>query len=66
MASRYYIEAGPRAYLIPIWIDPASEISGTVYDSLTSPVRLVVGQRVYFKDRVIVKPGMDFLLITAP
>jgi len=39
-------------------------MAGTVYDSSTSPVKLVVGQRVYFEDSIIVEPGMDFLLIT--
>ena len=53
-------------YLIPIWIDATSEMSGTVYDPSMSPVRLVVGQKVYFEDSVVVDPGMDFLLITAP
>jgi hypothetical protein len=61
--SRAYIDADAPAYLIPIRIQETA--SGTVYDTSTSPVKLAVGQRVYFKDPIIVEPGVDFLLITA-
>jgi hypothetical protein len=67
VVSRCYVEADVagkywEAYLIPIRIEETA--SGTVYDASTSPVTLAVGQRLYFNARIVVEPGMDFLLIT--
>jgi hypothetical protein len=63
MVSRYYIKIALNIYFIPIWIDTISKILETVYNSLTSPVKLIIKQKLYFKKHIIIKPGMDFLLI---
>ena len=66
VVSKCYVEVGAEtdaeAYLIPIRIEKTA--SGSVYDASTSPVTLAVGQRLYLNARIIVEPGMDFLLIT--
>jgi hypothetical protein len=61
MESRVYIDTNVFVYLIPIRIQEI--VSGTVYNISTSLIKLVVRQKKYFKDPIIIELGVDFLLI---